>query len=70
VTDEGIHEWFPDGTTNLSYNALDLQIENGRGDQVAIAYYSAVGGLSRDITYKELQEVRDEGRNLLLSSHN
>jgi propionyl-CoA synthetase len=40
----------------MSYNALDRQIEEGRGDQVAIAYHSCVGGRSREITYSELQE--------------
>ena len=56
VDHDGIHQWFPDGTTNISYNALDRQVEEGRGEQVAIAYHSCVGGRSRDITYNQLLE--------------
>ena len=51
-----IPKWFPDGTTNLSLNALDRHVENGLGDRVALAYHSTVGGNTRDITYAELLE--------------
>jgi len=34
--------WFPDGRTNACYNAVDLHVENGRADQTAIIYDSAV----------------------------
>ncbi|GMH92163.1 hypothetical protein TL16_g12265 [Triparma laevis f. inornata] len=52
----GIHNWFPDGELNMSYNALDRQVDDGRGDQVAIAYHSSVGGNSRSLTYRKLLE--------------
>jgi len=55
ITDDGISQWFPDGTTNMSYNSLDRHVERGgRGSQTAIAYYSAVGGQSRKISYEDL----------------
>ena len=47
-------KWFADGELNVCYNALDRHVEAGRGQQVAIAYHSSVGGLSRDITYTKL----------------
>jgi propionyl-CoA synthetase len=46
--------WFPDGTTNACYNAVDLHVENGRGDQVAIIYDSPVTDTKSKITYSEL----------------
>ena len=32
------YRWFVGGCMNTCYNALDLHIENGRGDQVALHY--------------------------------
>eukprot|EP00039_Didymoeca_costata_P001490 m.52921 g.52921 ORF g.52921 m.52921 type:complete len:681 (-) comp10828_c1_seq4:67-2109(-) len=54
--DPPFSKWFPDGKLNLCENAVDRQVENGRGDQIAISYYSSVGGTSRDISYQELLE--------------
>ncbi len=48
-------KWFADGTLNVSYNCLDRQIEQGRGDQVAIIF-EADGGEVTKVTYKELLE--------------
>lgn len=39
---DGTHEWFADGRLNTSYLALDHQIEQGRGEQTALAYDSPV----------------------------
>lgn len=47
-------KWFPDGVLNTCFNAVDRQVEAGRGDQVALAYHSTVGGRSRNITYSSL----------------
>ena len=49
-------KWFPDGSTNLTVNALDRWVDAGHGDRVAIHYESMVGGDSRDITYAQLLE--------------
>ncbi|WP_448003690.1 AMP-binding protein [Agromyces bauzanensis] len=49
-----IYRWFPDGTLNVSANALDRWVAAGRGDQVALAYDSAMTGSKRTFTYAEL----------------
>ena len=50
------NDWFPDGTTNLCRNALDRHVDAGQGERVALAYHSAVGGASREISYRELRD--------------
>ncbi|MCD2443651.1 AMP-binding protein [Agromyces sp. SYSU K20354] len=49
-----IYRWFPDGILNVSENALDRWVAAGRGDQVALAYDSAMTGSKRTFTYREL----------------
>ncbi|MRX43487.1 AMP-binding protein [Agromyces kandeliae] len=49
-----LYRWFPDGTLNVSANALDRWVAAGRGDQVALAYDSAMTGSKRSFTYSEL----------------
>lgn len=56
-TNPPFHKWFPDGKVNLCYNAVDRHVKAGRGSNIAIAYDSAVGGNSRNITYEELQRL-------------
>lgn len=51
------YRWFPDGVTNACYNALDLQIEQGRGDQAALIYDSPVTDTQRTYTYSELLDL-------------
>jgi propionyl-CoA synthetase len=46
--------WFPDARCNACFNALDRQVEAGRGDQVALYYDSPVTATKRAITYREL----------------
>eukprot|EP00586_Coscinodiscus_wailesii_P010952 CAMPEP_0172513238 /NCGR_PEP_ID=MMETSP1066-20121228/250863_1 /TAXON_ID=671091 /ORGANISM="Coscinodiscus wailesii, Strain CCMP2513" /LENGTH=229 /DNA_ID=CAMNT_0013293417 /DNA_START=125 /DNA_END=810 /DNA_ORIENTATION=- len=48
------HRWFPGGEINISYNALDVHVRDGRGDQIAIAYDSPVIPSQRTVTYREL----------------
>lgn len=62
------YKWFPDGVTNLCYNAVDRWVleEREGGEsvaggtslaaQTAVAYESAMGGASREITFKALKE--------------
>ena len=50
------YRWFADGTTNACYNAVDLQVEQGRGEQSAIIYDSPVTGVKRSISYNQLLE--------------
>ena len=39
-----------------SYNALDLHIDKGRGDKLAIIYDSPITGVKKKITYNELRD--------------
>jgi propionyl-CoA synthetase len=48
------YRWFPDGTTNACYNALDLHVEQGRGEQTALIYDSPVTDSKRSYTYAQL----------------
>lgn len=52
----GIERWYPDGTLNTCYNAIDRHVEGGRGNQVAVYYDSPVTGAKRAITYAELKD--------------
>ena len=52
-------KWFDGGEINACYNCLDVHVENGRGDRVAMIYDSPVsekhgGQTQRKITYKEM----------------
>ena len=53
-------KWFVGGTTNLSYNCLDLQIERGRGAKTAILWegepqaQAGGGGEVRRISFEQL----------------
>ena len=50
------NRWFEDGQINACYNALDLHVENGRGEQTALLYDSPVTDSKRTITYNELRD--------------
>jgi acetyl-CoA synthetase len=47
--------WFSGGLTNLSHNALDHHVANGRGDHTALIYFNERGERRR-FTYAELLE--------------
>ncbi|MDE1168056.1 MAG: propionyl-CoA synthetase [Pseudomonas sp.] len=51
---DGTHQWFADGRLNTSYLALDHQVEQGRGEQIALAYDSPVTGSQQRFTYRQL----------------
>ncbi|MEM1155317.1 MAG: propionyl-CoA synthetase [Pseudomonadota bacterium] len=50
------YRWYPDGKTNACYNAVDLHVEAGRGDQLAVIYDSPVTSTKRQITFAELRD--------------
>ncbi|MGP0105589.1 propionyl-CoA synthetase [Rhodoblastus sp.] len=53
--DMGVYgRWFPDGTLNTCYNALDRHVKNGCGEQAALIYDSPVTGMKRTYTYAQL----------------
>ncbi|MFK8068333.1 MAG: AMP-binding protein, partial [Gammaproteobacteria bacterium] len=50
------YRWFSGATFNTCYNALDIHIENGRGDQAAIIYDSPVTKSKSTLSYIDLRE--------------
>jgi propionyl-CoA synthetase len=48
------YRWFSGGLVNTCYNLLDVHVENGRADQVALIYDSPVTGVVKSYTYREL----------------
>ncbi|MFW6216809.1 MAG: AMP-binding protein, partial [Desulfohalobiaceae bacterium] len=48
------YRWFSGGELNTCYNALDLHVENGRGDQLALIYDSPVTETIKYYTYSDL----------------
>ena len=53
--DAGVYgRWFPDGTLNTCYNAVDRHVKNGRAQQAALIYDSPVAGIRRTYSYEQL----------------
>ncbi len=50
------YRWFPDGTLNTCYNALDRHVVNGGADRPALIWDSPVTGSSKTYTYAALLE--------------
>src|SRR5215831_8332459 len=50
------YRWFVGGELNTCYNALDLHVEEGRGDQPALIYDSPVTNTLKVFTYRELRD--------------
>jgi len=48
--------WYPGGSLNTAYNAIDRHIEAGRGDAAALIYDSPVTGTVETYTYADLLE--------------
>jgi propionyl-CoA synthetase len=48
--------WFTGGELNTCYNALDLHVDAGRGDQPALIYDSPVTQVVKKFTFGELRE--------------
>ena len=48
------YRWFSGGLVNTCYNLLDVHVENGRAQQVALIYDSPVTGVVKSYTYREL----------------
>jgi len=49
-------KWFPGGTLNTSFNALDRHVNAGRGEQTAVIYDSAMTGTKTRLSYRELRD--------------
>src|SRR5438067_320728 len=53
---ENFPRWFAGGLTNTCYNALDVHVDRGRGEQAALIYDSPLAGVVRTYTYRELRD--------------
>jgi acetyl-CoA synthetase len=63
---EPFSKWFVGGTTNLSYNCLDLQVERGLGNKVAF-FWEGEPGDRRVITYSDMLAEVSRFANVLRS---
>ncbi len=50
------YRWFEDGVTNSCYNALDIHIDEGKGDKTALIYDSPITGNKAKFSFKQLKE--------------
>ena len=50
------YKWFEDGITNSCYNAVDLHIDQGKGEKIALIYDSPITGNKAKFTYNQLKE--------------
>ena len=48
------YRWFPDGTLNTCFNAVDRHVLAGHGDRIAIQYDSPVTETATETTYADL----------------
>ena len=53
---DGHYRWFVGGCMNSCYNALDLHVDHGRGDQAALIYDSPVTDSKKTYSYRELRD--------------
>jgi len=51
------NKWFEDGQINACYNALDIHVESGRAEQLALVYDSPITDSQRKLTYRELRDA-------------
>jgi len=54
-SDAPFYKWFEDGQLNVSYNCLDVNLENGNADKAAIIFESDDAKVTR-VTYRELHK--------------
>jgi propionyl-CoA synthetase len=52
-----LYRWFSGGVINTCYNALDVHVERGRGDQTALIYDSPLTNSVRKFTYRDLRDL-------------
>jgi propionyl-CoA synthetase len=50
------YRWFAGGRLNTCYNAVDVHVENGHGDQTALIYDSPVTDTVRRYSFRELRD--------------
>ncbi|MFZ6658030.1 acetate--CoA ligase [Undibacterium sp. TJN19] len=50
-----MYKWFEDGLLNVSYNCLDVNLQNGNADKIAVIF-EADGGEVTKVSYQELHQ--------------
>ncbi len=63
------YRWFSGGELNTCYNAVDLHVENGMGENNAIIYDSPVTDTIRKITFSELKDQVSKFAGVLVSKN-
>ena len=58
-------EWFVGGKINVSYNCLDYQVEQGKGDKTALIWEGDEPGTEKRYTYSELSTEVQKFANVL-----
>jgi len=53
---DGNMHWFRNGKLNVSHNCVDRHVSAGRGEQTALLWEGDEPGLTRNVTYNELQQ--------------
>jgi acyl-coenzyme A synthetase/AMP-(fatty) acid ligase len=51
---DDLYRWYAGGKMNTSHLALDVHVEQGRGEHLALIYDSPVTGVKKQYTYSEL----------------
>ncbi|EJL88355.1 acetate--CoA ligase [Herbaspirillum sp. CF444] len=54
-SDAPFYKWFEDGKINVSYNCLDVNLDNGNADKTAVIFESDDAKVTR-VTYRELHK--------------
>ncbi|HUJ16240.1 MAG TPA: propionyl-CoA synthetase [Thermoanaerobaculia bacterium] len=52
-----LYRWFTGAVTNTCYNAVDIHVERGRGEQAALVYDSPLTNTIKSFTYRELRDL-------------
>ena len=55
-TDAPLYRWFAGGMLNTCYNALDIHVERGNGEQAALIYDSPVTNTKKTYSYTQLRD--------------
>jgi propionyl-CoA synthetase len=64
---EDLYQWFADGELNMSYLCLDVHIEAGRGENVALIYDSPSTQCVKKFTYNQLKTEVAKFASVLMS---
>lgn len=64
---EDLYQWFADGELNMSYLCLDVHIEAGRGENIALIYDSPSTQSVKKFTYNQLKSDVAKFASVLIS---